>query len=301
MTKFRKATSWIVLLAGCGMTLFVPGHHVSAGVTSKVLQEAFEFMMRKFSKEVAEEGVERLASKMSALAARHSDDVVAQAFKRVGPRAGKLVSEAGEHGDDVLRLLARHGDAAIPLATRKTSLGLVKKFGQEAGEACVKHGSIADPIIEQFGETGAKALTKVSDRSGRQLAMLAGEGTLKPELLDIVTKYGDTACAFVWKNKGVLTGTAALAAFVASPEEFLNGTAQLTGTIVPSLAEAALKPIVTSAAESIPWTLVMGLLGAGSGLALAIWRFPHIVKWWLLCAAAKSATRINSSQERGES
>ncbi|HQU46288.1 MAG TPA: hypothetical protein PK867_25975, partial [Pirellulales bacterium] len=135
---------------------------VQAGVASKVMQEAVEFTTRKFSKEVAEEGVERLATKMSSLAARHSDEVVAQAFKRVGPRTSKLVSEAGEHGDDVLRLLARHGDAAIPLATRKTSLGLVRQFGEEAGDACVKHGTIAEPIVEQFGSTGAKALTTVS-------------------------------------------------------------------------------------------------------------------------------------------
>ena len=40
-----------------------------AGVTSKVIQEALEFTTRKFGKEVAEEGVERVATKMSSLAA----------------------------------------------------------------------------------------------------------------------------------------------------------------------------------------------------------------------------------------
>lgn len=264
----RDAVLAVSVLIG----IAIPSGTVHAGITSKVLQEAFEFTTRKFSKEVAEEGVERLASKMSSLAAKHSDDVVAMAFKKVGPRAGKLVTEAGEHSDDLLRLLAKHGDAAIPLATRKASLGLVKKFGQEAGEACVRHGTIAEPLIEQFGEAGARALTHVSERSGRQMAMMAGEGALKPELIDIVTRFGDKACAFVWNNKGVLTGAAALAAFVSAPEEFLNGTAQLAGTVVPPIAQSVVAPltqsvvapIATSAAESFPWTMVwLVLLGVG--------------------------------------
>lgn len=259
--------------AVCGIALVAlltwsgPDSTVQAGVVSKAIQEAVEFTTRKFSKEVAEEGVERLATKMSALAAKHSDEVVAQAFKRVGPRAGKLVTEAGEHGDDVLRLLARHGDAAIPLATRKTSLSLVRQFGEEAGEACVKHGTIAEPIIGQFGAAGATALTKVSDRSARQLAMLAQEGTLKPEMIDVVIRHGDKACAFLWKNKGTIAGGAALASFLANPEPYLDSAESLASKTL----DVTVKPLATEAASRINWTLIVLVAMAGFG----VWRWRH--------------------------
>lgn len=239
-----------------------PGSTVQAGVVSKAIQEAVEFTTRKFSREVAEEGTERLAAKMSSLAARHSDEMVVEAFKRVGPRTSKLVSEAGEHGDDVLRLLARHGDAAIPLATRKTSLGLVREFGEEAGEACIRHGTIAEPIIEQFGASGAKALTKVSDRSARQLAMLAQEGTLKPEMIDVVIRHGDKACAFLWNNKKTIAGGAVLASFLANPEPYLNSAEAVAGKAV----DATVKPLADQAAARINWTAIalFGMAGLGA-------------------------------------
>lgn len=254
-------------IAVVALLVSAPDSTAQAGVVSKAIQEAVEFTTRKFSREVAEEGAERLAAKMSSLAARHSDEVVVQAFKRVGPRAGKLVSEAGEHGDDVLRLLARHGDAAIPLATRKTSLGLVRQFGEEAGEACVKHGTIAEPIIEQFGTAGAKALTKVSDRSARQLAMLAQEGTLKPELIDVVIRHGDKACAFLWKNKRAIAGGTVLASFLANPEPYLDSAE----TLAAKTLDVTVKPLTTEAASKINWTAIVLLEVAGLG----VWRWRH--------------------------
>lgn len=250
-----------IAVMALALTWSAPGSAARADVVSKAIREAVEFTARKFSREVAEEGVERLAAKMSALAARHSDDVVVQAFKRVGPRAGKLVSEAGEHGDDLLRLLARHGDAAIPLATRKTSLGLVREFGEEAGEACVRHGTIAEPVIGQFGAAGAKALTKVSDRSARQLAMLAKEGTLKPEMIDVVIRHGDKACAFLWKNKGTIAGGAVLASFLANPEPFLDSAE----TLATKTLDVSVKPLAAEAATRINWTAIVlvGMAGLG--------------------------------------
>ncbi len=259
------------------------GHEstVQAGVASKAIQEALEFTTKKFSKEVAAEGVERLASKMSTLALKHSDDLVAQAVKRCGPRTVQLVETAGVHGDDMLRLLARHGDAAIPLATRKTSLGLVKKFGQEAGEACVKHGTIAEPVLHQFGAAGAKAMAQVSPRAGRQLAMLTEERLLKPELIDVVVRYGDKACDFIWRNKTTLAGSAALAAFVANPSGFLNGTAVLTGAIVSPLA-AIPQAVAVETVKQVPWTILgLGFFGTLTAVLVCLSAFWNDRRKWL--------------------
>ena len=69
-----------------------------------------------------------------------------------------------------------------------------------------------------------------------------------------------------------------MAAFVSAPEEFLNGTAQLAGTVVPPIAESVVAPltqsvvapIATSAANSFPWTMVWLIL-LGAGVCYVIW------------------------------
>ncbi|HEY2414840.1 MAG TPA: hypothetical protein VGI40_21525 [Pirellulaceae bacterium] len=242
----------------------------NAGVRSKAVQEAFEFVSKKFGKEVAEEGVERLSSRMLRLAATHGDDVVATAFKRVGPRAGKIVSEAGEHGGTALRLLAKHGDDALPLVTKGTALKAVARYGDDATTAILKHGSVGEQVIEKFAKEGAEALVKVSPQNGRRLAMMAAENQLKPELMSVITRYGDQACEFIWRNKGALATGAVLATFVASPEPYLEGTQQLAATV----AEAAVKPlaevpkvVAAEAAADTNWTAVIVSLMVVLGLA----------------------------------
>jgi hypothetical protein len=240
-----------------------------AGIRTKAIQEAIEFAGKKFGKEVAEEGVERLSSRMMQLAARHGDDVVVAVFKKVGPRAGKIVGEAGEHGGVALRLLAKHGDDALPLVTKAASL---------KAAALLKHGSVGESLVEQFAKEGVEALGKVSPQNGRRLAMLATEGQLKPELLTVVSRYGDTACDFIWRNKGALAIGTAMTAFVAAPEQFFDGTAQLTEIV----AEAAVKPlaeipkaVAEEAAANTNWNLVWLALGSVAGIAA--WRF---VRGW---------------------
>ena len=56
-----------------------------------------------------------MAGKMTRLAASHGDEVVVGAFKKVGPRAGRVASEAGEHGGIALKIMAKHGDGPLCL------------------------------------------------------------------------------------------------------------------------------------------------------------------------------------------
>ncbi|MFO0946447.1 MAG: hypothetical protein U1D30_10935 [Planctomycetota bacterium] len=157
------------------------GNHAHAGVASKVIQEAIEFTGKKFGKEAAEEGIETLASKMTSLAAKHGDEVVATAFKRVGPAAAHVLLKQASSGVAV-RLLAKHGDEALSLATKRGSLSAVAQFGDEAATALIKHGSLGEKLIVGFGKEGAKALAKVTPQNGRRLAMLAADGMLKADL-----------------------------------------------------------------------------------------------------------------------
>lgn len=242
---------------------------VEAGVVSKGIHEALEYAGRKFGKEVAAEGSERLASKMMQLAARQGDDVVAAALKKVGPRAGKIAAEAGEHSGVALRLLGRYGANAVPLVMRKASLKAVARYGDDATVALLKHGQIGDTLIQRWGKGGAEALARVTPQNGRRLAMMAANDGLKPELVSVVRRYGDEACDFIWRNKGALAVGATLTAFVASPEEFMNGTQQLTTAV----GDAAVKPVLElpkAIISHINWT-VIAILAA---IVFGIWASP---------------------------
>lgn len=250
------------------LTVALVAQSAEAGVSSRVLREAVEFTVRKFGKEVAEEGVEKLSKKMAGLAAKHGDEVVSAAFTKIGPRAGKLVSEAGEQADVALRMLARHGDEGIALATRPSSLKLISKFGDDGADALLRHGTVGEQLIGEFAEGGVKALNQVTAQNGRRLAMLAGDGVVKPQLIDVVCRHGDRACEFIWKNKGALAAGTTMAVFLANPEQFLDGTVQLTEIV----ADAAIRPLAEEAGRHYGGTIVlMGLLTASLIFAARLW------------------------------
>jgi hypothetical protein len=267
-----KAKSAMAVLLVAVLTPSVPAH---AGGMTKGLREVLEYVGKKFGRDVAEEGVERVSVRMTRLAAKHGDEVVSKAFRRVGPRAGRIVEEAGDQGGLALRLLARHGDEAIPLVGRAGALNMVARFGDDAAVALLKHGTVGEKFVTQFAKEGAEALAKVTPQNGRRLAMLAAEGQMKPELMQVITHYGDQACEFIWKNKGALAIGTAFTAFVASPGAFLDGTQKLTATVadaaVRPLAEAP-KAVAVEAAKNANWT-VLGALGMAIAAIAGYLRF----------------------------
>ncbi len=228
-------------------------HVAWAGVTSKAVQESVEFMTRKFGKEIAVEGIDRLSKRMSQLAVQHGDEVVSAAFRKVGPVAGRVAQEAAENGGLALRLLGKYGDDAVELAAKPRSLKLIAQYGDDAAESLVRHGTVGEGLVETFAESGAKALAHVTPQNGRRLAMLASDSTLQKPLVDVVAKFGDPACEFIWRNKGALAIGATMATFLANPEPFLNGTVQLTGIV----ADSAVRPLVEEAGRHYGGTLLL--------------------------------------------
>jgi hypothetical protein len=63
---------------------------------------------------------------------------------------------------------------------------------------------------------------------------------------------------FVWKNKGSLLAIGAIAAFVADPEPFLDGTASLAQVAAESVAT----PLADGIANRTNWTVVIVLVAA---------------------------------------
>jgi hypothetical protein len=136
---------------------------------------------------------------------------------------------------------------------------MVREFGEEAGEALIKHGSVAEKLITQAGSPAVGAMKQLSGQSVRRMAMLADEpatATLakNTDLLGVVGRYGDRAMDFVWRNKLTLAGGTALAAFVANPEPFLDGTRQLVENTVESVASNVGKPIAEQLGDAKQWT-----------------------------------------------
>jgi len=242
--------------------LFCPGVALAQGKVA-LAREAAEYVVGRFGKEAAKEGVEGLARKIEVLALKHGDEAVV-AVKKVGPGTFRLVEEAGEHGLESVKLMAKYGDEAVWVVAKKNRMAIFVKYGDNAGQAMMKHGEIAEPLLESAGKSAAGALKSVSTQNGRRLAMMVEQKELAqigrtPELLDVVAKYGDRAMDFVWKHKASLAVAAALAAFLANPEPFLDGAVDITKVV----AENAVKPladasgqVASEAAKSVNWTLV---------------------------------------------
>ncbi|HJT35753.1 MAG TPA: hypothetical protein VJ783_27235 [Pirellulales bacterium] len=240
-----------------------------AGISSKAAREAAEFVLRNFGKEAEEQGLQTLTQKIESLGLRYGDDAVA-AVKKVGPRTFRYVDEAGENGLQSVKLLARYGDDAVWVVAKKDRLALFARYGDDAAEAMMKHGKIAEPLIGSLGKPAAGVLKTVSRQNGRRLAIMAEDGTLKKigrtdELLRVLGKYGDRGMDFVWRNKGALAVATVLTAFLANPQPFIDGTADLTS----SVAEGIGTPLATEVGRSANWTLVLPMLAATIGVFLA--------------------------------
>ena len=221
-------------------------------------REAAEFVMKKFGKEATDIGLNTMIKKMEILTTKYGDDAVV-AVRKVGPRAFRLVEEAGEHGLESVKLMAKFGDDSVWIISKKNRLSIFIKYGDDAAESMIKHKEIAETLLNSFGKSSASALKSVSGQNGRRLAMMAEDGTLKKigksdELLETIGKYGDKAMNFIWDNKGALAVSTTLTAFLLNPEPFLNNTLGKIGDVPGQIANEA--------AKKMDWTLVV-ISGAG--------------------------------------
>lgn len=208
---------------------------------SKAVTETAEFVLRKFGKEATEQGGQTLANRIENLAAQHGAEGL-QAARRAGPAGIRAVEQAGTQGDVVVKLLVRHGDEALWITARPGRLALFARYGDDAAEAMLKHRQIAATLVEQFGTPAARAMKQLNGQNARRLAMLADDGRLRrlgraEEVLTVIGKYGDRGMDFVWRNKGPLTVSAALAAFLADPQPFIDGSRDLATIAAQSVAQ----------------------------------------------------------------
>ncbi len=257
-----KHYAWLLGLMTLSMSFFQTSNGFAQGKAA-LARELVEFVTRRFSKEVAEEGSEVLTRKVESLLVKYGDEV-AEAVRKVGPRSIKLLDDAAAEGaQQSARLLAKHGDDAIWVVGNQSRRSIASKFGDDAAEAMIKHGEIAEPVLELAGKSAASALRNISTKNGRQMKMMMDEGELvkigrTSELMNVVAKYGDNAMEFVWKNKGALLVGTALAAFLANPEPFINGTKDLAAVA----ANVAIEPLAKEIGSRTNWTVTIFALAS---------------------------------------
>jgi hypothetical protein len=265
-TSKRLVSPWMAMVACCCLQ-GMQGEALAQGKVG-LARELVEQLSRKFAKEVADEGADKLTSRVTSVLAKVGDEG-SEAISKVGPRAVRLIEEAGEDSVKTARLLAKYGDEAVWAVDDPARRALITKFGDDAGEALVRHGSIAEKVLVQTGEPAVAALKSLSAQNGRRLAMLSEEtatqGLAKnPDLLAVVGKFGDRGVDFVWRNKGALAAGTALAVFVANPEPFLDGTMDLAEIAASQVA----KPLVEQIGLRTQWTPVLMTIAAIVGLLI---------------------------------
>ncbi len=255
-----RSKTWLLVLLFLATSTFTCSSCFAQGKAA-MARELVEFVTRRFGKEVAEEGTEVFTRKVELLLVKYGDEV-AEAVRKVGPRSIQLLDDAAAEGvQQSARLLAKHGDDAIWVVGNQGRRAIASRLGDDAAEAMIKHGEIAEPVLELAGQSAAAALRNVSTKSGRQIAMMMEQGELakigrSSELMSVVAKFGDSAMTFVWNNKGALLVGTALAAFLADPEPFINGTKDLANVA----ANVAIVPIAKEIGARTNWTAAIFVL-----------------------------------------
>jgi hypothetical protein len=250
----------------------------AAPVSPAAIRETTEYVMRQFAKEAAEEGEQALARRIESLAGRCGDDALVAA-RKVGPRGLRLAEQAGDDAPKVVSLLARRGEEGAWLLSQDQGMRLFLRHGDDAAQVMLRHKGIAGDLIGAYDRPAIDALAGLSQQNGRRLAMMAQDGTLaaggRPaDLLGVIGRYGDRGMDFVWRNKGALAAATVLAAFVADPQPFIDGTRDLVKVAGQALTQPATE-LARGISNRTNWTIVLSVavLAAAIGLALrGLWR-----------------------------
>jgi len=214
-----------------------------AQLRAKAAREAAEVLFERFGAK-AGRSVPELTARIEGVAAKFGDEAI-MAIRKGGPSALGLVETAGADGAKAIRVLAVHGEqGASRVLSQPRAMNQFLKYGDDAATVLVRHPGIAEPLVERGGMQAIKALGAVDPRNGRRLAMLmegeVSQASRHPELMGVVAKHGDRAVNFLWQNKTVIAGGAALTAFLADPEPFMNGTKD----IMAVAGDSVVKPVV---------------------------------------------------------
>ena len=164
---------------------------------------------------------------------------------RRGDEAVDVVWRAYRRGVPALRMIERYGDDAVKLLRNPRAVSLIEKYGDDAAGAIIRHGDTAVDLIETYGDDAVRLLLRLDAREASRLyALLRGPSKLPLDgrglklFWECLRRHGKRALDFMWRHRKELAVAGVLAAFLAGPEPYLEGTRDL-GEVVP---EDAVEP-----------------------------------------------------------
>ena len=205
-------------------------------------------MLKKFTGKAAAD-TEALSRRILSASAPYGDDVVRLAVTKAGPKASPAsrTTRGDAAAPAVLKFLARHGAAGGAVLTKQGARLLA--LGDDAARrppAARGDGGAAAGALR--GRGPHRALAAVAPRTGRRLAILGNDllaGPRAADLVGVIARFGEKAATFIWDHKGALAITGTLAAFLANPEPFINGTKDLAETVVVQAVVPAVTTVAT--------------------------------------------------------
>jgi hypothetical protein len=250
--KHNKIILFVSLIAFAAVT-HLERQRAHGGLVTSAARETAEVILKKFGRGVAGETVEEVSKTTAKALARYGDSA-APFLKQTGHDGLRVLKEAGEQAPDIIKLHARAGDNALWIISRPKNLAIFLKHGDNAADALIKHGGIARTLIGKYGDDGARAMTAISRQNAQRLSIATSKGLLtktsrSQELLGVISKHGDAAMDFVWRNKGALATTAVLGTFLADPETYIKGAKTLV-----------VDPVLAPMARNTNWTLIVSLV-----------------------------------------
>ncbi|MDI6798197.1 MAG: hypothetical protein QMD09_14715, partial [Desulfatibacillaceae bacterium] len=161
---------------------------------SKAMRETAEFVLSKFGWGTAGKSVAEITETTAKMVTRHGDDVL-PFLRRTGHSGFEALDQAGNKAQDVLKLVARKGDHAVPIVSDARSLNIFLRYGDNAADAMIKHPGIAENLITRYGDNAARALNAISKQNAQRFGMLADEGVFtassrSPELIAVIGRHG---------------------------------------------------------------------------------------------------------------
>lgn len=211
----------------------------------------------------------------------------AKLLSRSSAKAGREAAETG---------IRRATSSGLSTASRTSAKAASRASGQvivRGGGTVVRSGSTR-VVLDHLGPAGAQAMKKLSAGGSRKLAEASAQLAKSPhktEWLKVISRYGDAAADFVWKNKGAIVVTAGATAAMVAPDDFLKTVGDVARTTVTVAGDAIVRPLITEAsrhvaapivrevakhaAASFPWRTVWAMLGLTTmaGLGYGFFRY----------------------------
>ena len=220
------------------LLLGMPGV-AQGGIMSATAREAMERIAGK----VAQEGTEAAAKKT----------------------ARELMEKAARSIPEIAEYVKRFGDDAYYLVEKPARVKLCAQFGDDAAEALVKNGRVAEEMLTRFPtQECAAGMKNLSREEARELASLLKSGKVNSSKIDDFWRFVSRHPKFSMASAAAATG------LVVAPG-IITETIRLVGTMIEHPVASVFVLLLLA---TLLWGAWTWLLKRFPRLALGILKFP---------------------------